>query len=424
MSRILQALKQIEARPGEAPVSTAPDAVAVPLPIAEPTANVTSAVEPASTLENATPVEPLAVKRQVTERVAPRRKPQPLRRAEPLAAPQSEPDAVASATEGEQLLASLSPGVIECWTSRPEVDAVVLPTAAELIGTPAQTHLIVQDFTPQVLVAPVAASPPVEVPLTSEFDLEFSAVQPRRAAVVEPTPPITPQQRETLEEREQQVRTAVRGPRPDTVTRMCAWETNVDADLADPLRAPAMEALVARWRQDRGTGAPGTLLVASLGQPMMAGEVALRAATLLARSEDRAVLIIDADLDGALSRRLAIIGKPGLSELLAPQDAHGETIHATGTPRLHVLPRGRNEWPVTTTPEAVLRLLTELGHEYEWLIVVAGEAPSPAVTAMARACAATYAVTPLGNTDITVAQERLAALQGAGARILGAIATH
>ncbi len=421
MSRILQALKQIEARPGEVPVPAASPPVAATVADIEiaPPAVVTPIVAetvPAS-------IEPPAVQRQVTERVTPRRKPQSPRRAEVAPPPAPEPAAVATAEEVEQLLASLSPGVIECWSARTEVDALVLPTATDIAATPAQAHLVVQDFAPQITVpAPIAT--PVETPAASEFDLEFSMVQPRRAVVVEGPPQPSPQQRETLEAREQQVRTAVRGPRNDTVARACAWETNVHADLADPLLAQPFEALVERWRQDRGASEPGTLLVASLAQPMVACEVALRAATLLARREDRAVLIIDGDLEGALSRRLAIIGKPGLTELLVPQDAHGETIHATATPRLHVLPRGRSDWPVAATPDTVLRLLTELGHEYAWLIIVAGEAPSPSVTAVARACAATYAVTPLGSSDLAVAQERLAALQAAGARILGAIATQ
>ena len=375
MSRILQTLKADEARPNETPAPAGAQTAA---------AAVTSGIQ--------LPLAP----RQVTERIAPRRN-----------APAPE--------EVEQLLGSLEAGGTEISLFATDLSS--------------QSQLVMQQFVEEVRTRKAASSLAVSSEATidlspsSEIDLEFNAIQPRRAPVVEVPPlPLAPQ-RAALETREQEVRKAVRGPRADSVVRACAWETTIQADLEDAVTVAPYASLVRRWQQDRASG-QGTILVATLAQPLAAAEVAMRAATLLTRQDDAAVLIIDGDVEGTLSRRLAIIGKPGLSDLLNPQDAHGETIQATSTPRLHVLPRGRGAWPALTEPAAVQRLLTELGHDYAWLIVVVGDASSAPVASFARQCAATYAVAPLGDTDVALAQQQLAALQAAGARIMGAIATE
>lgn len=429
MSRILQALKQLEARPGEAPVP--------PLPTAEPQ----DADAAASSLAPA-PIPPVAIVepapvagRQVTERIQPRRKPRKARRVEVPSTAAVEAAALATAEDVERLLAALVPGVIECWTPHAGVESLVLSAPPDFTHTPAQAQLVLQEFGPPIAaVTPaetVAASEVdlevsalAETPTTSEVDLEFSAIQPRRAPQPEVTITRSPGERAETQAIEQQVRQVVRGPRAESVTRPSAWETTIHADLENATTTAAIQSLVERWQADRGVNKPSTLLVASLAQPRFAAEVAMRAAALLARTTEEPVLLIDADTEGAISRRLAIIGKPGLTELLSPQDAHGETIFPTATPRLHVLPRGRSAWPPARPPAAIPFLLNELANDYPWLIVVAGEADSPPVTALARACEGTYVVTPLGETSLALAEQRLAALQTAGARILGAIATE
>src|SRR5687767_5269986 len=108
MSRILQALKQLESRPGEA----APDAATppVPAPAASEVPAPVAADEPLSALP---PTEP-PVARNVTERIAPRRK-EPRRAEDEVAAAE---EALETAAEVARLLATVAPGVIECWTTR------------------------------------------------------------------------------------------------------------------------------------------------------------------------------------------------------------------------------------------------------------------------------------------------------------------
>jgi Mrp family chromosome partitioning ATPase len=224
-----------------------------------------------------------------------------------------------------------------------------------------------------------------------------------------------------LQQREVQVRTIVRGPRELTLAKPSAWETNILADLEDPQIVAPLEQLLVRWRQERAGAGTASLLIASLAAPMMAAEVALRSATLITRQDDASVLVIDADPDAALSRRLGIVGKPGLGELLSPHDAHGETIHPTATPRLHVLPRGRSAWPASVTLADVSKLLDDLGREYTWLLVTTGDAGSPGAQAFARACRGAYIVAPLGQVDAASAEHQMMLLRTAGARILGAL---
>lgn len=488
MSRILQALKQLESRPTEAaavPAPAAPDAPAS----ATPTVMFTPP---------AVPTEPPARPR-MTEPITPRRKRRPARRSTAATAAETAAAAVATAAEIEQLLTSLQPGVIECWQEHsPEAAAVVqanadatVPSAEPVIvqdflpeviqvervvesmpapapapaaapqtvqadvlecwhdnaeslpalvmPTPdseqmlASESIVVRDFVPEVIQvvehAPEFTSAPASIELEfaappSEVELEFQPALPRRVKreSVRHAKSRRERARAVAQQREVQVRTIVRGPRELTLAKISAWETNIHADLEDPQIAAPLEQLLVRWQQERAGAGTASLLIASLAAPMMAAEVALRAATLLTRQDDAAVLVIDADPDAALSRRLGIIGKPGLSELLSPSDAYGETIHPTATPRLHVLPRGRSSWPASAGLADVNQLLDDLGREYTWLLVTTGDAASPAAQAFARACRGAYVVAPLGQAEAASAEHQIALLRTAGARILGALA--
>lgn len=484
MSRILQALKQLESRPAEAAVVPAPAASEALPPETPVSATPTVMLTPP-----AAPTEPPAPPR-MTEPITPRRKRRQVRRTAAATAAETAAAAEATALEIEQLLTSLQPGVIECWQEHsPEAAAVVQASGDEL--GPSPEPVIVQDFLPEVIqvervvepTPPPTAAPPMmqadvlecwhdeaevlpalvmpapadeeilasesivvrdfvpeviqvaelssapqsielEVAGPSEVELEFQPALPRRVKrePVRHARSRRERARAVAQQREVEVRTIVRGPRALALAKVSAWETNIHADLEDPQIAAPLEQLLARWQQERAGAGTASLLVASLAAPMMAAEVALRAATLLTRQDDAAVLVIDADPDAAFSRRLGITGKPGLSELLSPSDAHGETIHPTATPRLHVLPRGRSGWPASATLADVSQLLDDLGREYTWLLVTTGDAASAAAQAFARACRGAYVVAPLGQAEAASAEHQISLLRSAGARILGALA--
>jgi Mrp family chromosome partitioning ATPase len=410
MSRFLQALKQLEARPDEA----APAPVVAPLPVPSPVAETPIAETP--------PVE-----RPVTERIEPRRKRRKVRRTRPLDFAETSTAALETAAEIERLLGELCPQVIECWTTPIiESQAVVTPAAELSPDTPIAPQVVLQECLPPVPALAEAApvEPPLEPTGETEIELTFHREKPRRspAEAKAKAKRRRATERPAPDARELQVRTIVRGPQPQGVTRPSAWETTIRADVEDAQLAAPLQRLVERWRSERGTATTSSLLIAGVANPLLAAEVTMRAAVLLSQQDDASALVIDADPEGVLSRRLAIIGKTGLSELIAPQDAHGESIYPTATARVHVLPRGRGPWPATATSAATAKLLADLGHDYVWLLISAGDALAAPVQAFARSCAGTYVVVPLGQTDLTVAQQQLAALHSAGARVLGAVA--
>ncbi|HTN77315.1 MAG TPA: hypothetical protein VL096_18780 [Pirellulaceae bacterium] len=341
----------------------------------------------------------------------------------------SERDTLLAVAELRALLSSVSPAVIECWID-PELEPPLLVEGshcAELddLGTP----LVVNDYAPEVItihepapLAEIVAPPATNEP---EIDLRFERATPRRR---EPQRKLSKgsaksdrRKQRRPDERELQVRTAVRGTRlPATVA-----ETNWEASLREELRQPALAArygqLVARFQADYQDFDHASLLIASLGAPATAAEIALHAALQLVDATDRPVLVIEADNEAALSRRWGLAGKPGLIELLSPQDAHGETIHPTATARLQILPWGRGVAPVLSNLRPVSSLLADLAHEYPWIIVVAGRADAPVTQAFARLCRGTYLAAPLGEVDVASAQRSLALLRNAGACVLGSM---
>jgi Mrp family chromosome partitioning ATPase len=404
MSRFLEALKQLEARPDEA----APAPTVAPVPVPPPIA--------------ATPIaETPPIERPVTERIEPRRKRRKVRRTRPLDFAETSAAALETAAEIERLLGELCPQVIECWTTPTiESQAVVTPAAELSPDTPVAPQVVLQECLPPVPA--LAEATPFEPTGETEIELTFHREKPRRSPAEAKAKRRRVTERPAPDARELQVRTIVRGPQPQGVTRPSAWETTIRADVEDAQLAAPLQRLVERWRSERGTATTSSLLIAGVANPLLAAEVTMRAAVLLSQQDGASVLVIDADPEGVLSRRLAIIGKTGLSELIAPQDAHGESIYPTATARVHVLPRGRSAWPATATSAATAKLLADLGHDYAWLLVSAGDALAAPVQAFARSCAGTYVVVPLGETDLTAAQQQLAALHSAGARVLGAVA--
>jgi Mrp family chromosome partitioning ATPase len=138
-------------------------------------------------------------------------------------------------------------------------------------------------------------------------------------------------------------------------------------------------------------------------------------------AQGSSVLVIDADEQGELSRRLDLRARPGLSELLAPEDAHGETIHPTSTPRLHILPLGRGTAAPLAIGPALSRMLADLAEEYAWILVAAGHADGPLTQALARACQGTYVAATLTELGLPQARESLTRLRNAGGRVLGSM---
>lgn len=199
------------------------------------------------------------------------------------------------------------------------------------------------------------------------------------------------------------------------------WETRLRKHLRDPELTAALRRLLDQWQRDGEHLSANSLLLASLGSPHVAADVVMCAALQLVERTGAAVLVIDADADGALSRQMGLSGKLGLSDTIAPPNALHEAICPTATEGLHVLPRGRSAWPAESPSAALSPLLAELTHQYAWILAAGGGSQTPLVKALARECRATYVIAPLGELVVEAAQRELTNLRNAGARVLGSM---
>jgi hypothetical protein len=388
-------------------------------------------------------------------RIPPRRKRRQARRAARQQV-QEEAAALENAAEIEQLLHTLGPQVIECWSAQEDAEStVVVNSAPELVDHPTAPLLLVNEYVPQVVEVRAEADEPVQasarVPIVelafkqlptntlsdvevdapledertpTEIELSFGDRQrPRRRALETTTPEQKRRTRKASrpDPREREMRRMVRGSTLRSSVAATIWEANLKAELGDADLVAALGRLLDQWQRDGQAHQTNTLLIASLGAAPIAAEVTMRAAQLLVERTDSAVLAVDADPNGLLSRKMECAGTIGLSDLIAPPDAHGEAIRPTSTSRLHLLPRGKNAWPSSVAQASVHHLLAELAHEYAWILVSAGHAETPLVQALARACRGVYVAAPVGELPLADAQRELANLRNAGARVLGSI---
>jgi Mrp family chromosome partitioning ATPase len=437
--------------------------------------------------------------------------------------------ALETAAEIEQMLASLGPSVIECWTSKEDAQSMIVlnDNTANIANSFTAPLLMVNEFVPQVVEIRVEVPAPSsdqesidQAPLANEAFAQTQAVavptdeslsptkdsqiagavstscekdaneeasspgaQSRsgddlptieRAPTVElvftelplatyspdghdETAPLeddrTPTELELsfnhreLPRRREPETPWVSAEPPDTIERDAArldaydqpspkvaqdlqvlgtstatqWETRLRNHLRDPELTAALGRLLDQWQRDGEHLSVNTLLLASLGSPHVAADVVMGAGLQLVERTGAAVLVIDADADGALSRQMGLTGKLGLSDTIAAPNELGEAICPTATERLHVLPCGKIAWPAKSPAAALRHLLAELTPQYAWILAAGGGSQTPLVKALARECRATYVVAPLGELAVEDAQRELANLRNAGARVLGSM---
>ncbi len=297
----------------------------------------------------------------------------------------------------------------------------VVTNVGDWPSSEAAASLMVEGFTSPEVTSPArdmqAAAPEVE--------LHFQRDAPRRRALPAAQSVSKSRRQRHLprvpDVRELQMRTLLRGPRGLSVTPLTAWEGALREELLRGSQAGAYRQLIERWRADQQAHQTSTMLVTSLGEAFAASDVIMHAAILLAETTDSTLLVVEADDEGAISRRLGLASKPGLGELLSPYDAHGETIFPSATPRLHILPRGRSLGILDPASPALRSLLSDLAHEYNWILLAGGRWDSPLMLPLARVAGGTYVVAPLADIKPTDATRAVNALRNGGARMLGSI---
>jgi len=201
-------------------------------------------------------------------------------------------------------------------------------------------------------------------------------------------------------------------------------ERAIRRTLAEPQRSEPFRQLADRLKADLDQVAGRSILIAGVGPASETHEVILQAAAILAEAGEP-ILVIDGDSSRrTLTSQLELREGTGLAELAHGEEPDSDPICATSFDNLSVLPLGKVRLP---DPAAVANRLAaivqSLEESYRLVIIDGGHTGERAAPALARLCDATYFVVRLGETEAAHAQSALRDFRAAGARLLGCIAT-
>jgi Mrp family chromosome partitioning ATPase len=174
---------------------------------------------------------------------------------------------------------------------------------------------------------------------------------------------------------------------------------------------------------DKGGSAPTALLLCGSRNEVGTTTVLLNVAIAAARQGLRAA-VVDANLRRpAVAARLGLEPAPGLTDILAEEQAVEETLRTTEQAGLSAIAVG-SPVPTLATTEAIAALLTELRKRFD-LVLVDGPRwdGRPAVAALAGAADAVFLVVPRGEADSPPAKDLLRALPEKGFALAGCILT-
>ena len=255
------------------------------------------------------------------------------------------------------------------------------PTLTDVEGTLLGMQKLLDEFAPPESATP--APPPVP------------ASEPR--ATVRPVPPL---RQPTLLER------AIR------------------RTLAEPLRSEPVRQLADRLKADLDQVAGRSILIAGVGPASETHEVILQAAAILAEAGEP-ILVIDGDAARrTLTSQLELREGTGLAELAHGEEPDSDPICGTSFDNLSVLPLGKVRLPdPASVGNRLAAIVQSLEESYRLVIIDGGRTGEQAAPALARLCDATYFVVRLGETEAVQAQSALRDFRAAGARLLGCIAT-
>ncbi len=208
------------------------------------------------------------------------------------------------------------------------------------------------------------------------------------------------------------------------VQEPCALERQVRRTLSDATRSQPIVELVDRLERDLEQSGSKIVTFVTLGGEKAAFASLLHVATISAERLANVLLV-----DGDSSRCRLSVGMEqgqarGLCEVVGGTAESKECIAKTATGGLSFLPAGQlRHYDFSTAGSGLESSLAELSGEFDRVLIDAGRAGEPGVAALARQADATYLVVELGSVETSAAQAALAELRAAGARVLGCIAT-
>lgn len=395
MSRMLQALKNLEAREAEAAASAAPQPAAIPQPIA-------GSEQPTTPTVSILP-QPIRI---------PEVKPEP---AEPISA------ALAFADSALAFLAADPGPVSDVQEAALRASASQIPSAGyqllDPISRTATPILFASTQTQETFLPWAAEESALHLEAEAQEEtLEISAAVAETSAAVKSAvasasrPPVA-------------VATSIPVANLPTVA-LSAMEKIVRKQLYQPETLALFQQMVARVSRDVSWKSVRTLLLSGAAGAECA-DLLLHLAMLLA-DEGEQVLVVDGNITNP---RLA-------GELLAQREEQPETgkrrgakipsltsrVLPLGTRGLSLLPLARYDL-TSQDLQLVEKEWEQLLQRYTTILVEGGNSATPQLRLLGQLCDATYLVVRLGTSDTISAQAQLQFLRSSGARVLGCLAT-
>lgn len=206
---------------------------------------------------------------------------------------------------------------------------------------------------------------------------------------------------------------------PSALERQVRWLLN------DPVRSQPVIELVERVSRDIEQINGKSVAFVTVGTDGALPGPLLPVAVLLAEQLRKQVLLVDGDTARCrLSTGMQCGQNSGLSELLQGGETHETCCVPTATRDLSFLPAGQlRHCDVSTSGSAFEDLLGQLTSENDCVLIEVGSAGSSNAAALARQVDATYLVVELGAVETVAARKALNDLRATGARVLGCIAT-
>jgi Mrp family chromosome partitioning ATPase len=210
---------------------------------------------------------------------------------------------------------------------------------------------------------------------------------------------------------------------PIAIRQPTLIERTVRRTLADPSRSEPFRQLAERFWSDLEPSGSRTVLLAGIGPASETHDVALHAAALLA--ERCEVLVVDADAaHRTLTCQLDLSDARGLADVVESDGNWSPWIAPTTLSGLRVLPFGKARLrDAAASANRLAATLQALESDYRFVLIDGGRSSELAAATLARLCDATYFVVRLGETEAAMAQSAVRDFRAAGARILGCIAT-
>ena len=175
------------------------------------------------------------------------------------------------------------------------------------------------------------------------------------------------------------------------------------------------------------TGNAGVVLLSAATPVAGTTTVALNLAVAMTHGSSAKVLIVDAHAARpAVARRMGVADTPGLADVLNQSTPLAWAVQKTPVPNVHALSAGTMNTNLHRAAQADLtRLIAQLRHWFDWIVVDGGVWPESHVRDALGSCAdATYLITRQSDIDRAEFTGLRSSILSTGAELRGYITTR